>query len=183
MTVSPENVPPAHHGYPILNGDKSLWREHAEKEEQVLKDIFQDYKSWLLEVGGSELKYTPLPFWQNFSPYANLYMFPEELSYTAIRPDPPNWHRVDAFMRKEDGTFQIPPQLQNMPGKLVYFSMGTIGCYEVALMRKLIGIMGKSPNRFIVSKGELHYTAFLHINNETIVSGSHPPLLRSVRLG
>jgi len=155
MTVAPENVPPAHHGFPIINGDKALWKEHAEQEKEVLKDVFADFKSWVMEKGGEELEYMPLPFWHKFSPYVNLYMFPEELSYTSFRPDPPNWHRVDAFMRNEEGTLELPAALQNLPGKLIYFSMGTIGCYELQLINKLLGIFGKSANRFIISKGKI----------------------------
>jgi len=108
--------------------------------------------SWLAETGGPELKYSNFPLWLKYSPHGNLYMQPEELAYTAFRPDPPNWFRFDAF-RTERETFEIPPELENLPGKLIYLSMGTWGCYELQLMKRLLGILGNSPNRFIVSKG------------------------------
>jgi len=151
--VLSEDLPPAFAGFPIINADKSQWKKHAAKEREVFSKLFDDFKKWLVEKGGAELEYKVSPYWQQFSPFANICMYPEEIAFPLHVPDPPNWHRFDAFMRTEDGTFEIPRELENIPGKLVYFSMGSIGASELGLMRKLIGFLSNSPNRFIVSKG------------------------------
>jgi len=154
MTISTKNVPPAFSGYPINDGDKALWDFHAKKEKEYSKEIFQNFNLWLMENYGQELKYSSIPFWLNYSPYGNVYQFPMELSYTSLRPDPPNWYRCDAFVRTEAEIFEVPVELQKLPGKLIYLSMGTWGCFELQLMKRLFGILAKSPHRFIVSKGK-----------------------------
>jgi len=155
MTISSKNVPPANSGYPVLNGDRVLWKFHAEREAELLKDAFEDFRTWVLENGGPKLQYNCIPHWQKFSPFLNMYNYPEELAYTSFRPDPPNWYRFDSFMRLETETFEIPPELKLLPGKLVYFTMGTVCSFDLNLFKRLIGIMANSPNRFIVSKGKL----------------------------
>jgi UDP:flavonoid glycosyltransferase YjiC (YdhE family) len=148
-----ENSPPSFSGVSI-EADKSVWKEFSDKRKEAVNDLFEDYKAWVLELGGPELEYN-FPYFITDSPYANIYMCPIELDYTAYRPNPPNWHRFDAFVRITNETFEFPEKLKNLPGKLIYFSMGTIGCSELGLMKRLIEILAKSPHRFIVSKGPL----------------------------
>lgn len=91
------------------------------------------------------------------SPYLNIYGYPEELDYLDIRPLPSNWCRCDSLTRYEkESNFEIPDQLKGKSGKLIYFSLGSMGAFDIQLMKRLIGILAKSPNRFIVSKGQLH---------------------------
>jgi len=158
--ISSENVPPAFLGEPILNGNRSIWKEQKEQVKTIFKDLLEDLRIWVLENGGPDLMDSGFPIWHKHSPHANIYMCPEELDYTMFRHVPPNWHRFDAFARAEEGNFEIPQQLKSLPGKLIYFSMGTIGCCELELMRRLIGILANSPHRFIVSKG--NYTIELN---------------------
>jgi UDP:flavonoid glycosyltransferase YjiC (YdhE family) len=61
--------------------------------------------------------------------------------------------RTELENQKE--TFQIPDQLIGKPGKLIFVSMGTMCCSELKLMKRLVSILAKSKNRFIVSKGPL----------------------------
>ena len=89
------------------------------------------------------------------SPYLNIYSYPSELDYTDLRPNPPKWVRVDTFMIKPTEEFQIPEKLKDKPGKLIYFSLGSLSSVNVELMKKLINYLSESPHRFIVSKGML----------------------------
>jgi UDP:flavonoid glycosyltransferase YjiC (YdhE family) len=148
---SPYNVPPAFSGLPT-DGDRKVWESFEKKRRDLYMEIFMENKKWVIDNGGPELKYH-YPLFLKYSPYANIYMYPIELDYTMFRPNPPNWHRFDAFVRHTDETFEIPENLKNKPGKLIYFSMGTIGSSELGLMKRLIKILAKSPHRFIVSKG------------------------------
>jgi UDP:flavonoid glycosyltransferase YjiC (YdhE family) len=118
-----------------------------------MREPYGNFDKWLRENGGPDLKDKYNPFRLEYSEYANIYMYPKELDYTEFRPNPPNWHHFDSFVRPTKETFEIPPELQNGPGKLIYFSMGTIGCSELGLMGKLLEILAKSPHRYIVSKG------------------------------
>ncbi|XP_053212869.1 oleandomycin glycosyltransferase-like [Panonychus citri] len=89
--------------------------------------------------------------------YFGFYHYPEELDYHECEPKEPEdkWILVDALIRKPDdeSEFIIPESIASLPGKLIYFSLGSLGSVDVDLMRKLISILSKSPNRFIVSKG------------------------------
>ena len=89
------------------------------------------------------------------SPHLNIYAYPEETDYVKIRPLPPKWLRFDHFIRNEpESPFEIPEKLHKNPvGKLVYVSMGSMGCADVDLMNRLLAILAKSPNRFIFSLG------------------------------
>ena len=87
----------------------------------------------------------------------NIYGYPLELDYVDVRPLPPNWYRFDNLKRTSAvGKFEIPDELKNKPGKLVYLSMGTIGSGNLPMMNRLIGILAKSKHRFIVAKGPKH---------------------------
>jgi UDP:flavonoid glycosyltransferase YjiC (YdhE family) len=120
-----------------------------------MQPFYEEARKWIIEGGGPELDWPKLTL-INDSPYANIYMYPLELDYISFRPNPPNWHRFEAFVRgtKSQETFEIPTELQNKPGNLVYFSIGTIGCGDLVVMKRLIGFLAKSPHRFIISKGE-----------------------------
>ena len=91
--------------------------------------------------------------WCYHSPYLNIYHYPLELDYTDIRPNPPNWTRIDTFMIKPKEEFIVPEKLKNLPGKLIYFSLGSVSSINIELMQRLIGFLSSSPHRFIVSKG------------------------------
>jgi len=120
--------------------------------ESELRDIFESHNSWVTAKGGEPLQ-NNIPLFINPSPYANIYMYPTELDYTALRPIPSKWHHFETFVRSTNERFEIPKELKDLPGRLVYFSLGSIASAEIGLMKKLMSILGKSPHRFIVSKG------------------------------
>ena len=122
---------------------KNVWNEFFKDHEKV--------NEWYVSLGAPPLN-TEGP---TESPYLNLYAFPEELDYTDVRPIPPNWYRLDTFIKEEDkeDDFQIPEKIKDKPGKLIYFSLGSMGSSNVELMKKLVAILGELPHRFIISKG------------------------------
>ena len=136
--------------------------KEAEREWQEfrVKLIESNKKSWnnlneYLKVRGAEPLRSRL--FINHSPYLNVYPYPRELDYTDIRPLPHNWVQFDNFKRNESNQdFQIPEKLKDKPGKLIYFSLGSMGGTDIELMKKLIGFLAESKHRFIVSKGPLH---------------------------
>ncbi|XP_054152573.1 uncharacterized UDP-glucosyltransferase YdhE-like [Oppia nitens] len=101
--------------------------------------------------------------WKEFR--SIIHKFPEELDYTDLRPLPDNWHRFDNFMRRDKHLiFEIPDKLKGKPGKLVYFSLGSTGAANVDNMNRLLGILSKSNNRFIISMGPQYESIKLYDN-------------------
>ena len=49
-------------------------------------------------------------------------------------------------------------------GALIYLSLGSLGSADVELMQRLIDVLGRTPHRYIVSKGPLHDTFDLPAN-------------------
>ena len=56
-------------------------------------------------------------------------------------------------MRSGDGDFEIPESLRDGPGGLIYLSLGSLASADVALMERLVEVLGRTSHRFIVSKG------------------------------
>ena len=144
-------MPPGFSGLSVT-GNRDEWRQFRNTVEDTLRHQFNDFNTWVIKNGGQPL-HKSLPLCINYSPYANIYMCPKELDYTDFRPNPPNWHHFETFVRSSNEHFEIPASLANLPGRLIYFSMGSLGCSDVKLMKRIVSILGKSSHRFIVSKG------------------------------
>lgn len=104
------------------------------------------------------------------SPYLNLYFGPNELGYEnepSLKKLPDVWckleHTIDENLIKRSH-FEIPESLENCPGKLIYFSLGTLVSCDVNLINRLLKMLSKSPNKFIVSMGAMHESVKLYPN-------------------
>jgi len=103
------------------------------------------------------------------SPYLNFYLGIEELDLdkiASLEPLPANWFRLEHTLdgSERSDSFAIPENLSKCPGKLIYFSLGTLVTSDVDLINRLLEILGKSPNKFIVSMGPMHNSIKLHPN-------------------
>src|SRR6202035_5283767 len=85
-----------------------------------------------------------------------LYASPELADYRRSRPLGPGWQRVDSSVRETDEPFALPGPLAAGDGALIYFSLGSLGSADVALMRRVIDSLAATPHRYVVSKGPLH---------------------------
>ncbi|XP_054153435.1 NDP-glycosyltransferase YjiC-like [Oppia nitens] len=150
--IDDDRTPPGCSGLPTT-GPKSEWQSFRNVVNEASLESWTYWNSYCMGQGCQPLdKYR----YQHFSPYLNIYGFPLELDYLDIRPLPDKWLRFDNLKRQEVNTgpkFEIPESLLGKPGKLVYFSLGSMGGADVDLMKRLVGILAKSRNRFIVSKG------------------------------
>ncbi|XP_054152591.1 UDP-glucuronosyltransferase 1A9-like [Oppia nitens] len=144
ILLNDDCLPPHCLGLPI-DGHKKKWL-------QIKIDFIQNVIT-NLQPG------TELQLYSNLiekSKYLNIYDFPLELDYNDIKPLPDNWYRFDNFMRQDlSEPFELPIQLSGKQGKVIYFSMGSVGAVDVNNMKRLIAILEKSQNVFIVSKGPL----------------------------
>ena len=135
-SIDDDVLPPNCMGLPT-NGDKSEWkklRDELLKSIEGEMEIFTDFNRYVVSRGLPPLEHGKL---SRFSPFMNIYGYPLELDYTDIRPLPPNWYRFDNLKRTEvSENFEIPAELKDKPGKLIYFSLGTIGSVDLPMMNR-----------------------------------------------
>ena len=87
------------------------------------------------------------------SPWLNLMLYPAELDYRRSRPLAPTWHNLETCVRATDEQWSPPDTGE---GALVYVSLGSLGSADVALMRRLIDVLGRTRYRYVVSAGPQH---------------------------
>jgi len=74
--------------------------------------------------------------------------------YTRAQPLDATWHRLNSTVRTNEAAFDVREQVPG-DGKVVYLSLGSLGCMDVALMQRLIDAMAETEHRTIVSMGPL----------------------------
>jgi MGT family glycosyltransferase len=143
-------LPPPYSGLPI--GDQSEWASFRAEYDRTHRPLWEGFSAWCVEQGAP-----PLPDLEfvHTSLAANLYLYPEVADYTDRRPLDETWHRLDSSVRTTDATVELPPLLTDRPAgsALVYLSLGSLGSADVDLMRRLVDVLGRTPHRYIVSKG------------------------------
>lgn len=150
---------------------KATYANYAETVHETCMELYEEFNEFLTKVHGlPPLPTDPLAYVYT-SPHLNVYMYPEELDYDHV-PTPANWVRCDSILRanaiapqtdaadsEESGAdkpvkkFEVPAELRDKPGKLIFLSMGSLASGDVALMKRMVSILAKSPHRFIVSRG------------------------------
>ncbi|XP_053208067.1 uncharacterized UDP-glucosyltransferase YdhE-like [Panonychus citri] len=147
--------PPPFSGYPV-NVDKEKARKFKEIYDSACIRFKEKLYSWWESFNVPIL---PEDCWlvNRYPKYFGFYHYPEGLDYKECGPKEPagKWFRIDASIRKpdEESEFVIPESIASLPGKLIYFSLGSLGSADVELMRQIIDVLSKLPHRFIVSKG------------------------------
>jgi MGT family glycosyltransferase len=153
LEVKGPGVAPTFSGLPAA--DDSEWAGFRAEYERTHRDMWLDFNEFVVAAGAD-----PLPD-LDFMPesrHANLYLFPEEADYVDRRPLGPTWHRIDSSVRSTDAPFEMPDELASRPDgtALIYLSLGSLGSADVDLMKRLVSVLGKTPHRYIVSKGPQH---------------------------
>ena len=143
-------LPPAYSGLPI--DDRSEWASFRAEYDRTHREMWESFNAWVVEQGAP-----PLPDLEfvHTSEHANLYVFPEEADYTDVRPLDATWHRMDSSVRETDQEYVVPAQVADRPegSALLYLSLGSLGSADVELMKRLVDVLGRTPHRYIVSKG------------------------------
>ncbi|CAG2102347.1 unnamed protein product [Medioppia subpectinata] len=153
VMLDDERTPPGKSGL-SATGDPRLWREFRQLVRDVRREKWRTFNDWVVGRGCEPL---PEYCFHNSARYLHIYGYPLELDYQDIRPLDRNYVRFDNFKRNERHMiFAVPPELAAKPGKLVYFSLGSLCPVDVQNMRRLVAILAKSPHRFIVSMGPKH---------------------------
>lgn len=151
LEVRGPDVPPVFSGYP--QADRTGWDEFRAEYDRTHREMWAGYDEWVQSCGAP-----PLPDLDfiHTSEHLNLYLYPEVLDYTQQRPLGPTWHRLDSSVRATDDPFEVPESLRDGDGALIYLSLGSLGSADVALMRRLVDVLSRTPHRYIVSKGPQH---------------------------
>ena len=139
-------VAPAFSGYPA--GDRTGWDEFRAEYDRTHRAMWEQFNAWVVEQGAPPLP--DLEFIHEGD--LNLYVYPAALDYTDARPLGPAWRRLESSVRETDGSYDLAPDER----KTIYFSLGSLGSADVELMRRVIGALGRTPHRYIVSLGPLH---------------------------
>lgn len=152
LEVKGPDVAPAYSGLPAA--DRSEWDGFRAEYDRTHRPMWETFNAWVVEQGAPPL--ADLEFIHE-SDAANLYVFPAEADYTADRPLPDTWHRMDSSVRETDDDYELPAAVRDRPegSALVYLSLGSLGGADVDLMRRLVDVLGRTPHRFIVSKGPM----------------------------
>ena len=157
------DVPPAYSGLP--SADCTDWDGFRAEYDRTHRPMWQAYDEWVRSCGAAPL--ADLEFIHE-SEVLNLYTYPEVIDYTDRRPLGRTWNRLDSSVRATDAPFEVPDHLATeglgTDGALIYLSLGSLGSADVELMQRLIGVLGRTPHRYIVSKGPLHDTFDLPAN-------------------
>ena len=160
MSTSPNdlyNGPPLFSAYSV-NDPPELWEEFKSLREQA-ESRFSDKVNELFRSFGVE--YVP----RTYAKQLGIYIYPEFLDYNELGSPMANWMRLDSAIRLTGSNeFVIPDKLKNLPGKLIYVSMGTLASRVHELMNMIISALSKSPHRFIISTGLHGDSLKLHDN-------------------
>jgi MGT family glycosyltransferase len=150
LEVTSPALPPPYSGLPVA--DPSEWASFRVEYDRTHRALWADFSAWCVEQGAP-----PLPELEfvHTSSHANLYVYPEVADYTDVRPLDATWHRLDSSVRTTDATVELPVLLTDRPAgsALIYLSLGSLGSADVDLMRRLVDVLGRTPHRYIVSKG------------------------------
>ena len=148
LEVKDPGIPPVFSGYP--QDDRSMWNEFWAEYDRVLGPQVGAFDAWVRGRGAPPLPSRRDYIWE--SPFLNLYVYPEEADYPRSRPLAPTWRRLDASVRGSDEAYTEHGRLAS-DGALVYLSLGSLASADVDLMKRLVDVLGRTPHRYIVSKG------------------------------
>ncbi|MEV6846009.1 glycosyltransferase [Actinoplanes sp. NPDC051411] len=146
LEVKGAGIAPAFSGYPA--GDRGQWDAFRAEYDRTHRPMWEEFNAWVVEQGAPPLP--DLEFIHEGD--LNLYVYPSALDYTDARPLGPAWRRLESSVRETDVSYDLAPDDR----KTIYFSLGSLGSADVELMRRVIGALGRTPHRYIVSMGPLH---------------------------
>jgi MGT family glycosyltransferase len=143
------SLPPPLSGLPV--GDPSDWDTFRAEYRRVHAELLAAHNEFRRSVGVAAC---PPDEFNTHSPALNLYLFPEAADYPRSRPLDGTWHRLQSTVRVSDAPFDVQEHLPG-DGKVVYLSLGSLGCMDVGLMQRLIDALAETSHRVIVSMGPL----------------------------
>ncbi len=151
-------IPPFSSGY--SSADRRAWPAFLEEVRATHGEMWTGFDAFMRDSGAPGLGNGPLgPEFIHESRFLNMTLYPAEADYPRRAPLGPTWHRLDSCVRDTAETWELPKSLAagagGRDGALLYLSLGSLGSADVALMQRLVDILGRTRHRVIVSKGPL----------------------------
>ena len=143
------DLPPVLSGLPVA--DRGEWSAFRAEYHRQHEDLLREHNDFRASVNVAPC---PLDEFNTHSPWCNLYLFPKAADYDRAEPLDPTWHRLQSTVRTTDAAFDVEEHLPG-DGKIVYLSLGSLGCMDVGLMQRLIDALAATEHRVIVSMGPL----------------------------
>ena len=142
------DLPPTFSGYPTA--DRTGWDDFRAEYERTHRELWSGFDAWVREQGAP-----PLPDLEfiHTSRFLNLWVYPGAIDYERSVPLAPTWQRLESSVRDTEEPWQLPEDLRDGDGALVYLSLGSLGSADVELMRRLVDILSRTRHRYVVSKG------------------------------
>ena len=148
LELKDPDLPPVFSGYAI--DDRSGWEDFRDEYKRRVGQMQEEFSEFFAESGAPRL---PELEFIDESPWLNLYLYPGELDYPRSRALPPTWHNLETSVRSTDAAWE-PPSRDG--SRLIYVSLGSLGSADVALMKRLVDVLSRTPHRYVVSKGPQH---------------------------
>jgi MGT family glycosyltransferase len=142
-------LPPPLSGLPVA--DRTDWRAFVDEYHRVHADLLAEHNAFRQSVG---VEPCPPDEFNTHSPWLNMYLFPEVADYARAKPLDGSWHRLQSTVRTSEASFDVD-ELVPGEGKVVYLSLGSLGCMDLGLMQRLIDALATTEHRAIVSMGPL----------------------------
>lgn len=147
--IEDEAIPPHLSGMRVA--DKAGHAAFRARFAAVIAAIHEDFNAFLESCGEA-----PYPLGQFFeaSPYLNLLLYPEPVTYSRQVPlNPERFQYLEGCVRKEE-PYALPRFTANLDGPLLYISFGSLGAGDTELLARLIDFVGRSRYRALVNVGD-----------------------------
>jgi len=154
------DLPPPLSGLPVA--DRSGWQAFVDEYRRVHEALLAEHNDFRTSVGVAPC---PPDEFNTHSPWLNMYLFPEVADYDRAQPLDTTWHRLQSTVRVSDAPFDVQahvPASGTRDGKVIYLSLGSLGCMDLTLMQRLIDALATTEHRTIVSMGPLKDQMTLH---------------------
>jgi UDP:flavonoid glycosyltransferase YjiC (YdhE family) len=118
--IKDDAVPPAFSGYPTA--DRAGWADYRREYARTHAELHASFDAFGRERGAP-----PLPGLDfiHESPWLNLYIYPETVDYARARPLNGRWDNLQTSVRSTDAPWEVPEDLADGHGALVYLSLGS----------------------------------------------------------
>src|SRR5262245_33760939 len=151
LELKDPGLPPPFGGLPLV--ERGEWKRYRDEYDRATGEMQASFSEFCVERGAP-----PLPEGEmiHSSEWLNLYLYPRELDYPRSQPLDSTWHQLESSVRTTDAPWELPPELADGGGSLIYVSLGSLGSGDVPLMESLVEALAATPHRYIVSKGPQH---------------------------
>ena len=147
--IEDEAIPPHLSGMAVA--DHEGHARFRARFNEVMAPVHDDFNAFLAERG--EAPYPPGQFFEP-SPFLNLLLYPEPVTYARARPlDPARYQYLEGAVRQE-APYEVPAFARNEDGPLLYVSFGSLGAGDTDLLGRIVAALAGSRFRALVNVGD-----------------------------